>query len=157
MYTCYIQSCKILASFCSWAGWFESYLVENPHRHIFVWCGSVWSVSKVCPDLSIWSHCRLNLQSPVPGLQHQKQKLYVIPTDATGPCNLLLKVNILKFWRPKKKEPSNFISLLIIEAKGSNKFCKGRQFNCLPLQNWSFPSQNFWYFPFWIKVLLYEI
>ena len=23
MYTCYIQSFKFLASFCSWAGWFE--------------------------------------------------------------------------------------------------------------------------------------
>ena len=30
MYTCYIQSFEILASFCSWAGWFEPYLVENP-------------------------------------------------------------------------------------------------------------------------------
>ena len=40
MYTCYIQSFKILASCCSWADWFESYLVENPWRHIFAWCGS---------------------------------------------------------------------------------------------------------------------
>ena len=40
MYTCYIQSFKILASFCSWAGWFESYKVENPWRHVFAWCGS---------------------------------------------------------------------------------------------------------------------
>ena len=39
-YTCYIRKFKILASFCSWAGWFESYLVENPQRHIFAWCGS---------------------------------------------------------------------------------------------------------------------
>ena len=30
MYTCYIQSFKILASFCGWAGWCESYLVKNP-------------------------------------------------------------------------------------------------------------------------------
>ena len=30
MYTNYIQSCKILACFCSWAGWFEPYLVGNP-------------------------------------------------------------------------------------------------------------------------------
>ena len=30
MYTCYIQSFKILASFCGWAGWFESYLVKIP-------------------------------------------------------------------------------------------------------------------------------
>ena len=29
MYTYSIQSFKILASFCSWAGWFESYLVED--------------------------------------------------------------------------------------------------------------------------------
>ena len=26
----YIQNFKLLASFCSWADWFESYLVENP-------------------------------------------------------------------------------------------------------------------------------
>ena len=30
IYTCSVQSFKILASFCSWADWFESYLVENP-------------------------------------------------------------------------------------------------------------------------------
>ena len=40
MYTCYIQSFKILASFCSSAGWFESYPFENPWRHIFTWCDS---------------------------------------------------------------------------------------------------------------------
>ena len=28
MYTCSIQSFKILASFCSWADWFECYLVK---------------------------------------------------------------------------------------------------------------------------------
>ena len=39
MYTCYIQSFKILASFCSWAGWFECYLVANSRRHIFAWWG----------------------------------------------------------------------------------------------------------------------
>ena len=46
MYTCCIQSFKILASFCSWAGWFESYPVENPRSHIFAWCGSYrnWAV-----------------------------------------------------------------------------------------------------------------
>ena len=32
MYTWYIQSFKILVSFCSWAGWFDSYLVKNPQR-----------------------------------------------------------------------------------------------------------------------------
>ena len=41
MYTYYIQSIKILASFCIWAGWFECYLVENPPRHIFACCGSL--------------------------------------------------------------------------------------------------------------------
>ena len=38
--TCFIQSFKILASFFTWAGWFESYQVENPQRHVFTWCGS---------------------------------------------------------------------------------------------------------------------
>ena len=28
------------------------------------------------------------------------------------------------------------------EAKESNKVCKGRQFNCLPLQNCLLPSKN---------------
>ena len=42
MYTCFIQSFKILASFCKWADWFESYLFENPRRHIFAWCGSFY-------------------------------------------------------------------------------------------------------------------
>ena len=45
MCTCYIQSFKILASFCSWAGWFECSLVENPQRHIFAWCGSNYARS----------------------------------------------------------------------------------------------------------------
>ena len=40
MHTCYIQSLWILTSRCSWAGWFESYLVKNLRRHIFAWCGS---------------------------------------------------------------------------------------------------------------------
>ena len=35
MYTCFIQSFKILTSFCSSAGWFESY-----QRHVFACCGS---------------------------------------------------------------------------------------------------------------------
>ena len=38
MYTSYIQGFKILAS---WAGGFESYLFENPWRHVFAWCGSM--------------------------------------------------------------------------------------------------------------------
>ena len=49
MYTCYIQSVRILASFCSWVGWFESYLVKHLRRHIFAWCGSIvrstWKIS----------------------------------------------------------------------------------------------------------------
>ena len=32
MYTCYSQTVKTLASFCSTAGWFESYLVANPTK-----------------------------------------------------------------------------------------------------------------------------
>ena len=42
MYTCYIQSFKILASFCRWAGWFECYLVENSRRHVFAWWPFTW-------------------------------------------------------------------------------------------------------------------
>ena len=42
------KSFKILASFCNWAGWFESYLVENPWRHIFVWYGSLDAIFGGC-------------------------------------------------------------------------------------------------------------
>ena len=41
MYTCYIQSLRILASFCSWAGLFESYMVKSLRKHFFVWFGSI--------------------------------------------------------------------------------------------------------------------
>ena len=39
MYTCYIQSFKILASFCNWEGWFECYCLKIP-EDVFAWCGS---------------------------------------------------------------------------------------------------------------------
>ena len=42
----------------------------------------------------------------------------------------------------KRKNTLNCFSLLTSEAKGSNRFCQGRQFNCLPLQNWFLRSQN---------------
>ena len=35
-----IRSFKILASFCIWAGRFESYLIKNPRRQVFSWWGS---------------------------------------------------------------------------------------------------------------------
>ena len=38
MYTCYIQSFKILVGFCCWTGCFESYLVKNAWKHVFAWC-----------------------------------------------------------------------------------------------------------------------
>ena len=58
-------------------------------------------------------------------------------------------INVPKFQKhQKRKNTLNLFSLLTSEAKGSNKFCKGRQFNCFPLQNWLLPSQNFWYYPF---------
>ena len=50
---------------------------------------------------------------------------------------------------PLQNRTSWIYFLLTIEAKGSNQFCKGMQFNCLPLQNWLLPSRNFRYFPFW--------
>ena len=34
MYTCYIQIFKILASLCSWADWFETYLEETFSRDV---------------------------------------------------------------------------------------------------------------------------
>ena len=53
MYICYIQSFKILASFCGWAGWFEPYLVETPRRHIFAWQGPFY---EFMPRAAPWTH-----------------------------------------------------------------------------------------------------
>ena len=65
MYTCYIQSFKILASFCSWAGRFECYLVENPRRHVFAWCGSfhVCCITTCVFTVSTWAVTWQNQQS----------------------------------------------------------------------------------------------
>ena len=54
----------------------------------------------------------------------------LIPLYQPPGCRLLNhRVNILKFQTSKKKELCKFILLPTIEAKGSNKFCIGRQFN----------------------------
>ena len=50
-------------------------------------------------------------------------------------------VNVLKFRTPKRKNTLNLFALLASEAKGSNKFCKGKQ-------NWQLPLQTFCHFPF---------
>ena len=38
--TCFSRNFKTLASLYSWAGQFESYLLANPRRQVFSWCGS---------------------------------------------------------------------------------------------------------------------
>ena len=60
MYTCYIPSFKILASLCSLAGWFESYLVANSRRLVFVRCGSFTDMW----PLLIWATSWENLYMP---------------------------------------------------------------------------------------------
>ena len=45
-YTYYIQNFKSLASPCSWAGRFESYLVANPRRQVFSWRGSCYDAQR---------------------------------------------------------------------------------------------------------------
>ena len=42
-YTCYSRNLKTLASLCSWADRFESYMVGNPEDR-FSWCGSYYAV-----------------------------------------------------------------------------------------------------------------
>ena len=51
----FVQNFKPLASLCSWAGWFESYLVENPEdrfsrvmAHISLCISADWPVFSVC-------------------------------------------------------------------------------------------------------------
>ena len=38
-YRFYFQNFKTLANFCNWACQFESYLVPNLRRQVFLWCG----------------------------------------------------------------------------------------------------------------------
>ena len=66
-------------------------------------------------------------------------------------------VNVLKFRTPKTKEHPKFIfHPHHHETKGSKKFCKGRQFNCLTLQFGYFPHRFFVILLFEIKILLYK-
>ena len=53
--TCYFQSFKTLASLCSWAGRFESYLVTNSWRRDSSWHGS----NRVLYTLSFFLVCNL--------------------------------------------------------------------------------------------------
>ena len=61
-----------------------------------------------------------------------------------------------KISNQKRKNTQNLFSLLISEAKRSNKFCKGRQFNWLPLQIGYFRHRIFGIFLFQIQILLYK-
>ena len=80
MYTCYIQSFKILVSFCSWAGWSEPYLVKNPGSYIFTWCGSI---------IMYTSHVQLS-SSPISLILHEKTRRFV---------EKMVKVtSILRYW-----------------------------------------------------------
>ena len=40
-----IQCFKTLARICTWAGWYESYLVANPWRHFYLWHGSNFRIT----------------------------------------------------------------------------------------------------------------
>ena len=42
-----------------------------------------------------------------------------------------------------RKSSRKLFSFLTNEPRGGNKLCQGRQFNCLPWQNWLLPSMNF--------------
>ena len=84
-------SFKILASFCSKAGWFGFYLVENPWRHVFARCGSS-SASKRCrqndKQCRPWSDCSWN--SVVPDQTAPSRAIwdYTVcsdPTSSVGP------------------------------------------------------------------------
>ena len=58
MNTCYIQSFKTLVSLYSWAGRFESYLVENPRRQVFAWRGSLMistTIGKITFSYDAWT------------------------------------------------------------------------------------------------------
>ena len=105
---------------------------------------SKWS----CPDTvrkTGWPKNWVLSLKPTFGLSCSSSVLSLLFTkdSSTGPwLNNYSTVNVLKFQTSKKKNTLNLYSLLTIEAKGSNKFCKGRQFIA------SLSSQNIWYFPF---------
>ena len=63
---------------------------------------------------------------------------------------IIIKVKFLKFRTWKKNYTMNLFSLLTIEAKGSNKFCKGRS------KIGYFPHRVFGIFLYEIKIVLYK-
>ena len=87
---------KIIASFCSWAGCFFSYLVENPRRHVFAWCDSF---SVVCVAMMQWFNLLGTYLGPYTILGYKSGTMYHswvqirghVPFLGTnlGPCTIL--------------------------------------------------------------------
>ena len=59
---------------------------------------------------------------------------------------IIITVNVLKFEHQKRRNILNLFSLLTIQKKGSNKFCKGRQFKFTHILWWM--SENEIYISF---------
>ena len=87
------QSFTILASFCGWASWFESYLVENPRRHVLAWCGSNNG------NQNSWSQfgCVIKMHCSRDSAEPQRSKRGFHRTDKqTEPCRKIMAHFVLR-------------------------------------------------------------
>ena len=70
----YIKNFKPLASFCGWAGRFESYLVEKPQIQVFSWRGSIYLFQTTKLPRGNRQHCYWDhtavFSSSTPGTLH---------------------------------------------------------------------------------------
>ena len=124
MYTCYIQTFKILWAF-SWAGWFESYLFENPQRHVFAQCGSNSVEETLNKKSHLWPHWYHVMRKPVYAICNQQKRCSAIETSYSLESLHLASVGtILSGQRTTKM----LIRLMLDSASllfpyGINKFC----------------------------------
>ena len=116
MYTCYIQSFKILASCCSWAGWFEPYLVKKKTKTHFRVMWLQWKGQDYCyTSRSLAGFCTIKgsfhilLRSPCKqqqNLSHSltKQTKWNMPPAKTqislgiSPVSSVFDVHLRKVW-----------------------------------------------------------
>ena len=140
MYTCYIQSFKILASFCSCAGWFESYLAKHSLEdtfsrdvaHIRLKCRVLKSFDKLPGD------CRTTAWS-------KKKKKNAIWLHLANCLKASVKTKLMHYWF-KSITQHSMSEAVYFEFKNTslyiffNVLCCGHIINCLYL--WYFTNFN---------------
>ena len=145
--SCYIQNFKTPASLCLWAGWFDSYLVENPEdrfsrdmaHFIFYSCLVILPGYKLSNTVIFPEKCYKMMQ---PGALESLISVAFSPRCTFRIsriiCNVKKNVTVIMGWwvRQKLGEPGNFLIILFIKQHslevGNHPSLGNQDLHCLP-------------------------